>query len=337
MLHGKLHTAATVMTAWPGNVIGDGHANHGIITVGHCGTKYETLKSDYIAPESPRFFQLEPPFPLPDDLIAEFCDDLALCLIIEEGEPFVEEQVRALLQRRGLPVRVLGRQTGTMPDKLDVAGVDIFRALNQCMPEICLSDAEPPEPAPPVRLSEFALEPDCPFYDVCQVLRICMEAAPGGLPRLVGEPGCNVRLRLPPFDLFEYRVAMGSGTGVAAGLAAGDETRRAVAVIGDSAFVHSGLSPLVDAVRHGRKALIIIMDNGVLGVTGCQSGPSTGNNAVDLPGLCRACGVEKVEVVTTHDKEQLATVFNEALAANDLRVLILSYPCSRCVDNLKQG
>jgi indolepyruvate ferredoxin oxidoreductase alpha subunit len=143
-------------------------------------------------------------------------------------------------------------------------------------------------------------------------------------------------LKLPPFELFDYRVAMGSAIGVAAGLDKGGVGRRTVAIVGDSAFVHSGLSPLAGAAIKGWKALIMIMDNKVLGVTGCQPGPTAGTPAVDLVALCKACGVKYVEKVSTSEPSRLRQIFDDGLAANDLRVLVLEYPCNRCVDVLQR-
>jgi indolepyruvate ferredoxin oxidoreductase alpha subunit len=109
-----------------------------------------------------------------------------------------------------------------------------------------------------------------------------------------------------------------------------------VAIVGDSAFVHSGLSPLAGGAIKGWKALILIMDNKVLGVTGCQPGPTAETSAVDLVTLCKACGVGHVEKVSTSEPSRLRQIFDDGLAADDLRVLVLEYPCNKCVDALER-
>jgi indolepyruvate ferredoxin oxidoreductase alpha subunit len=279
--------------------------------------------------------QLSTSFPLPENRLAEFCKKLSTVLVFEEGEAFVEGELRELTQRHGWPIRVLGRNTGTLPGRVAMTAAGMYTALRDCAPFACRDVERPPDPHSPVRLSEFPLEPACPFYEVMRVFKDSMDAAPGGIPWVIGEPGCNVRLRLPPFELFDYRVAMGSAIGVAAGLHIGGAGRRTVAIVGDSAFVHSGLSPLAGAAIKGWKALILITDNKVLGVTGCQPGPTAGKPAVDLVAVCQACGVERVERISTSDPSRLRQIFDDGLAADDLRVLVLEYPCNRCVDPLR--
>ena len=340
--HGKLHTASVVFNTWPENRM-QGTGSQGIVVAGQCAVKLEELSPQYCDLSRFRTLALATTWPLPEDLLAEFCENLSRVLVIEEGEAFVESHLRELAQRRGWPVQILGRLTGTMPDPISISAASLYTGISRYEPAALVHTVGPEETDPPLRLSEYDFEAECPFSTVFNIFRECVAAAPGGDPWVIGEPGCNVRLNLPPFELFDYRVAMGSASGVATGAARGDAERRTVAVIGDSAFIHSGLSSLVNAVIQGGEVFVLIMDNQVLGVTGCQPGPTAGRDvtgkpipAVDLEALCKACGVSQVERMHTLDESRLRAMFTEGLAARDLRVLILEYPCDRCYDAMNK-
>lgn len=339
-LHEKLHRLSVAFESWPQNSIkgadSQGTYRMGLAAVGQCQEKLDALDREYCDLERYRQMKLSTCYPLPGRLVAEFCYELEAVLVFEEGEPFVEEQFREFAQRRNLPIQILGRRTGTLPDKLSLSSAEMFEALQRTVDGFHAVKGGPSEPPGPARLSEYPIGQGCPFHAVFQVFRQCMDEDSRGIPWVVGEPGCNVRLKLPPFDLFDYRVAMGSAIGVASGLAQAGCGRRTVAVVGDSAFVHGGLTPLVDAARKDLKALVLIMDNKVLGVTGCQPGPTGGAQAVDLVRLCEAGGARWVTKVTTSEPSRLRQIFRESLAADDLRVIVLEYPCSRCVDPLKR-
>jgi indolepyruvate ferredoxin oxidoreductase alpha subunit len=140
---------------------------------------------------------------------------------------------------------------------------------------------------------------------------------------------------LPPYEAEHTTFCMGASIGTAIGLEqAGQE--RVVAVIGDSTFVHAGLPPLVDAVYNKSRLTLVILDNSATGMTGSQPHPASGKNALgeeahklNLVEVCRAVGVDVVEVVDTWQRKEMVSAIRRALAHDGPAVVIAQGPCQQ--------
>jgi indolepyruvate ferredoxin oxidoreductase alpha subunit len=149
--------------------------------------------------------------------------------------------------------------------------------------------------------------------------------------------GCYTLGALPPLEAVDSVVCMGASIGMALGLekARGVEfARRAVAVIGDSTFVHSGITGLIDVVYNRGHSTVIIADNSTTGMTGHQPNPTTGADIhgaaapkLSLERLCEAIGVADVRVVDPYHQDELEAVLKEELAREGASVVIARRPC----------
>ena len=224
-------------------------------------------------------------YPVPEKLIKEFASQVDILYVIEELEPFIENQCRLM----GLKV--------TGKDKLPVIGeysTDLIREKLFGEAKEKLNDIEDQAPArPPVLCA------GCPHratYYVLKKLKLTVS----------GDIGCYTLGALAPLESVDTCVCMGASVGVALGMekARGKEqSKKTVAVIGDSTFIHSGITGLIDMVYNKGTGTVIILDNSITGMTGHQDNPTTGftikgepTKQVDLLKLCKAIGVERVKV-----------------------------------------
>jgi indolepyruvate ferredoxin oxidoreductase alpha subunit len=258
--------------------------------------------------------------PLPWELIGRFIDSVDRTIVVEEGEPFLEEQIRA---RFLVPVE--GKKLIPLEGELNP---EIVRKGTRPGTEAGLTFGEVALPARPP-----ALCPGCPHRGAFHVLSQMKGSSTGDI-------GCYTLGLMPPYNALETTVCMGAAIGVLSGIekAVGREGMgKLVAAIGESTFVHSGITGLIDMVYNGNTGTVMIMDNGLTAMTGGQHNPTTGRNlrgeeaeAVDLPELCSACGVRHVRVVDPHDLPEMKRVLEEEIARDELSVVITRRPCIMC-------
>ncbi len=275
------------------------------------------------APEA-RVLKLGFTHPLPMNKIAQFAKGVERCLVVEEGDPYLVESIR------GAGVAVEGKADLYRFGELDVPRVR--RILKQDL------SAEPPKPPgkPPQ------------LCDGCQY-RIVFEALRKKDCIVAGDIGCYTLGVLQPFEAIDSCVCMGASLGVGLGLRhvlPAGQARRVVSVIGDSTFVHSGLSGLVEMVYnpppHGH--VLIILDNSTTAMTGHQEHPGTGRTLgheptgkVVLEDLARSLGIRRVHVVEPRlGTGEFERVLTECLESGELAVIIARRPCILIAKQLKQ-
>jgi indolepyruvate ferredoxin oxidoreductase alpha subunit len=275
------------------------------------------------APES-RVLKLGFTHPLPLKKIAQFVKGVGRCVVIEEGDPYLIEAIRAA----GIPVD--GKADMYRFGELDVPRVR--RILN--------NDLSPEPVKPPGKPPQLC--------DACQY-RIVFEALRKKDCIVAGDIGCYTLGVLQPFEAIDSCVCMGASLGVGLGLRhvlPPDQARRVVSVIGDSTFVHSGISGLVEMVYNPppNGHVLVILDNSTTAMTGHQEHPGTGRKLdheptgkLVLEDLARALGIRRVHVIDprfgTDDFDRLLT---ECLDSNELAVIIARRPCILIAKQLKQ-
>lgn len=253
-------------------------------------------------------------FPLPQQLITEFIQQVEQVYVIEELEPFLEEQIKSW----GLKVK----------------GKEIFPRIGELSPELIgekIGERErEPEVAVDVPIRPPVLCPGCGHRGVYYVInRLKLTVA--------GDIGCYTLGATPPLSAMDTCICMGASISSALGMekARGKEfAKKLVAVIGDSTFLHSGITSLLDAVYNGGSFTTIILDNSTTAMTGHQEHPGTGNRvdsspapAVDLEQLVRSLGVKRVQVVDPYDLAAVEKVLREESAAEEASVIIAKRPC----------
>jgi indolepyruvate ferredoxin oxidoreductase alpha subunit len=154
-----------------------------------------------------------------------------------------------------------------------------------------------------------------------------------------GDIGCYTLGALPPFEAMHSCVCMGASISMAHGMSqvaepASNNQGKSVAVIGDSTFFHSGITPLMDIAYNRGRTLTLILDNRTTGMTGGQENPGTGKTlmgepaaTVDIPALCRAVGITRVREIDPLDMAEVKRVLEEELKSNEASVVIAKSPC----------
>ncbi len=261
------------------------------------------------------FLKLGMSFPLPEAKIREFAKNVEKLYVIEELDPFIENHIKRL----GIPVEgkskmpLIGEITAAMiREKLLGAEKQEVRRAEEAIPV-----------RPPV------LCPGCPHRGMHYVLKKL------GL-RVTGDIGCYTLGALAPLENIDTCICMGAGIGMAHGMEKAEENgQKTVAIIGDSTFIHSGITGLINAVYNQSSTTTILLDNSITGMTGHQQNPTTGltlsgkpTKQVDLEALCHAIGIERVVICDPFDVDAFEKVVKEETEAKEPSVIIAQRPCA---------
>lgn len=320
--HRRLRQKLAAMQEWNEtcnlNRVVEGSQALGIIT---SGISFMHVRE--AVPEA-RVLKLGFTHPLPMKKIAQFAKSVARCLVIEEGDPYLVEAIRA----EGIPVE--GKAEMYRFGELDVRRVR--RILN--------NDTSPEPAVPPGKPPQLC--------DACQY-RIVFESLRKHDCIVAGDIGCYTLGVLQPFEAIDSCVCMGASLGVGLGLRhvlPADQAQRVVSVIGDSTFVHSGISGLVEMVYNPPPSghVLIILDNSTTAMTGHQEHPGTGRTLehdptgkVVLEDLARSLGIRRVHVVEPRfGSDDFDRLLTECLNSHELAVIIARRPCILIAKQLKQ-
>ena len=253
--------------------------------------------------------------PLPLERARVFAASVERCIVIEEGDPIIADSLRAA----GIPVESKAEMYRF--GELDVPRVRRI-VVRDDSPEVASPRGKPPE-----------LCPACPYHTVYGTLakHDCIVA---------GDIGCYTLGVLPPYKAMDTCVAMGASIGVGLGLRhvlPPAEARRVVSVIGDSTFVHSGISGLVEMAYNPPPTghVVLVLDNGTTAMTGQQEHPGTGRTLdhlqtgkLSIEGVASAIGIGSVTVIDPYaDPEGFERLLLERLAAPALSVIVARRPC----------
>ena len=284
-----------------------------------CGIGYNYVKEALAQlPEERRaLYNIEKvsQYPLPQPRIEMLAKESGRLLVVEDGQPVVEELVKGML---GAGYNVCGRLTGTLPRTGELTPDCVAAALGVEAPEI-LPQAKNLAARPP------QLCQGCGHRDVYAALNKVAEEYPDH--RIFGDIGCYTLGALPPFKALSSCVDMGASITMAKG-AADAGLFPAIAVIGDSTFTHSGMTGLLDAVNDKSNITVIISDNLTTGMTGGQD--SAGTNKFEA--ICIGLGVEpehvRVVVPLPKNMEEITRTIREEIEYNGVSVII---PLRECI------
>jgi indolepyruvate ferredoxin oxidoreductase alpha subunit len=256
-------------------------------------------------------------YPLPEKLIAEFAKEVDTLYIIEELEPFIENQVRKM------GIKAVGK------DLLPVVGELSAQIIRERVLGMEARQEPRVEEQAPVRPPVMC--PGCPHRGMFYVLKKLKLTVNGDI-------GCYTLGALPPSEAMDTCVCMGASIGMAHGMekARGREFgKKMVAVIGDSTFIHSGITGLIDIVYNNGNSTVIILDNSITGMTGHQHNPTTGYTIkgepakqVNLIKLAESIGVERVVVADPFDIKGFEKIVREEVEADGPSVIISQRSCA---------
>ena len=255
--------------------------------------------------------------PLPEKLIRDFAAQVDRLVVVEELEPILENHCKAM----GL--------------KVD-AGKDVFPLIDE-FSQTLLAKALKGEEKPyvtvddPVPVRPPVMCAGCPHRGIFYTLS-------KNKVTVLGDIGCYTLAAGAPLHAIEMCLCMGASIGAVHGFNKALEEegeRKTVAILGDSTFMHSGMTGLADIAYNQSNSTVIILDNSTTGMTGHQQNPTTGFNLrgepagkIDLEALCRAMGFRRVVVVDPYDLKECDRVINEELAAPEPSVIIARRPCT---------
>ena len=268
-----------------------------------CGDQFPILKLGMV-------------WPLPEQKIRDFAASVSLLTVVEELDPFLEDYCRQL----GLPL--VGKDhfpiTGEFSQNLvaEKMGLPVHKGVS-------LDEAIPPRP--PVMCA------GCPHRGLFYTLN-------KNKCTVMGDIGCYTLGAVAPLSAMDMTLCMGGSISGIHGFnkARGAESEgKTVAVIGDSTFMHSGMTGLANIAYNQSNSTVIILDNSITGMTGHQQNPTTGYNIkgdpagkIDLESLCRAMGFKRVRVVDPYNLKECDQAVKEELSADEASVIISRRPCA---------
>ena len=287
-----------------------GGTKMGIIT---SSTSYQYVKE--VFGDSVSVLKLGMIWPLPEKLIRDFAAKVEKLVVVEELDPFIEEHCRQL--------------------GLEVSGKDILPMCDEFSQNLLAEKFGMEVPAPrslgePIPVRPPVMCSGCPhrgmFYTLMK--QNCT---------VIGDIGCYTLGSAAPLLAMDINICMGASVSAEHGfnVALGKESQnKTVSVIGDSTFVHSGMTSLANIAYNQSASTVIILDNSITGMTGHQQNPTTGYNIkgdpagkIDLEALCHAMGINRVRVVDPYDLAACDKAVKEELAVDEPSVIISRRPC----------
>ena len=253
-------------------------------------------------------------YPLPFALIKEFSAQVKHLYVVEELDPFIEEQVKAagihVIGKEILPI--CGELTpGILRDAFDQPKTSSIKIEN--LP------GRPPN-----------MCPGCPHRGVFFALKQLKAY-------VTGDIGCYTLGFMPPLSAMDTCICMGASIGNATGVVKvvpEEEKKQVVAVIGDSTFLHTGINGLMDMVYNNAPATLLILDNSITAMTGRQDNPASGFTLmdqpayqIDIPQLCRAVGARNVRTIDPYDLAETRKALEEEMNRPEPSVIVTNRPC----------
>lgn len=266
--------------------------------------------------ENASFLKLSFTHPLPEKLIRKFASMVKEIIVIEELDPFLEEQIKAM------GIKVTGKEkiplTGELNPQIvrDAFNIDYPKKDFQ-MPQI---PGRPP-----------ALCPGCPHTPIYYTLSLLKAI-------VAGDIGCYTLAALPPLNIMDSCVDMGASISAAFGMELAlknlPQKKKIVATIGDSTFFHSGVTPLMDIVYNKGASTVIILNNTTTAMTGHQDHPGTGKTlkgdpagVINIEALVKGMGIKHIVKVDPYDVKSLKDIINTEMHRDELSVIIAERPC----------
>jgi indolepyruvate ferredoxin oxidoreductase alpha subunit len=293
------------------NRIEMGGAKLGIIT---SGTAYQYVKE--AVGDSASILKLGIVWPLPVKLLKDFAAKVERVIVVEELDSFIEYHCRTI--------------------GLEISGKEIFPLIDEFSQNLIREKLGLPVAAPRSLDVEIPARPPvmcagCPhrgmFYSLAKFKA-----------NVIGDIGCYTLGAMAPLGAMDSTICMGASVSGLHGFnkALGEEgEKKTVCVIGDSTFMHSGMTGLVNIAYNGSNSTVIILDNSITGMTGHQQNPTTGLNIkgdpagkVDLEALCKAIGIRRVRVVDPYNIKECDEAVKEELKATEPSVIISRRPCA---------
>ncbi len=313
------------------NQIIEGDDNIGIIT---SGVSYQYVREVF---SDATTLKLGLTFPLPPRLLQKFAKQVKKIFVVEELDPFLEESIKAMgihvegkrfVSRHGelnkATVMHAARSAGLMAETEQAANIEVIQGLPGRPPLLC--------PGCPHSGAFFVLST---IGQRAKVLDASGKSEKESKLIITGDIGCYTLATYPPLRAMDTTACMGASIGKAIGLEKAGVSSKVIAVIGDSTFLHSGITGIIDAVYNDAKITVLILDNGTTAMTGHQDHPGSGitiqgksTKSVDVAEVVRGCGVSDVKTVDAFNVKEIRSTIRAALDNPELSVVVVRGKCA---------
>ncbi len=324
----------------PMNMV-DGKGTLGVIANGVSYTYVKDGLADLGATDNVKVLRLGFSLPMPKNLVLDFIKGCEKVLIVEEGEPVMEEAVKAVAQENGLTMPICGK------------GEKLFSRLYEFDPKMVrnvlasyfdlapvASESVNLEGVPPMPNRPPNLCAGCSHRATFYAVKKATEGMDVMFP---SDIGCYTLGFMPPLSTGDFVLCMGASTSTSAGFSTVTD-KKVISFVGDSTFFHSGIMGLMNAVFNNHNFTLVILDNRITGMTGHQPNPGVdmdemgfeGYNSIDIEGLVKAAGVKHVSVVRPYNLKKSAAAIKEAVEFEGVSVVIAKEKCTLYAKSLKQ-
>jgi indolepyruvate ferredoxin oxidoreductase alpha subunit len=269
-------------------------------------------------------------YPLPEQKIKDYIKNFKKILVVEEVEPYIEKEIRALAKEANCDLEILGKDV--LPEvnefKTEIVNSAVAALIGKefpvCENRVCEVDIEKRYPK---------LCPGCPHGLAFMAVK---KAAPDAI--IGGDIGCYMIAGFPPNNIQDFLISMGSSIAISHGIVKSLQQvqgkQKLITFMGDGTFLHSGIHSLLNTVFNKSNPLIIILDNSITAMTGHQPNPGVGKSsegelvpAVKIEDIVSACGVKNLKVVDPVKQEEMISTIKEFLNNDEVSVIISRRPC----------
>ncbi len=281
------------------------------------------------------FLKLGFPYPFPTDLLTDFIQGVTKILVVEELEPFLEDEIKILCKDLGKDIQVLGKASGHFSRMYEFDPLMVKKAIAKVLEmEVPMPELPDLSNIPPLPLRPPSLCQGCPHRETYNAVKEALKEL--GQEENAIYPtdiGCYTLGLLPPIQMADYLLCMGSSVGSSSGFSIATD-HKIVSFIGDSTFFHSGLSSLASAYHNEHKFCLVILDNSTTAMTGHQPNPGieirpAGYDRPRIPieEAVKGLGIKNVHKVNPYKKKESVALFKEVLSKDELSVVIAEAPC----------
>ncbi len=291
--------------------------DRGIITSGlTCLSILDVFEMSHYTPDVLKLGVINP---LEEDSILSFLRAHKEVLILEELDDILELQIKSLAYDNGVTTNIIGKQADAdfvgeyTPDKTR-------EKLAAVWPDLILE--EPPMPSLPVEVPARPAQmcPGCGHRSAFFAIKKALKKE----DVTVADIGCHTLGYMPPYNVGEILMCMGSSSGMASGLSLFNEKKKVVAFLGDSTFFHAGLPGLINTVFNDHNITLILMDNGTTAMTGHQDHAGT---KIPVEELLKGLGIQHILSCDTYSQSKLTTLVKESMQIDGISVVIAKHPC----------
>lgn len=313
----KIGQLASFAETFPENRVEMGDESIGIITA---GAVYQYAREVF---PNASFLKLGMVYPLPEQMIRDFASRVKTLLVIEELDPFLEENIRLMgIEVRGKDIFPLLGEFSPALVRNCAAAAGLIEGTDKQEAAATSSEAAPELPIRPPML--------CPGCGHRPLFHLFRES--GAL--ILGDIGCYTLAFAPPISALHTTGCMGAGIGQAHGIDKAGVQDKLVAVLGDSTFMHAGIHPLINVLYNESAVTTVISDNRVTAMTGSQQHPGTGitlqqknTTEVVLENVVKGIGFEEVDIIDPYDLDKTEKVLEKHLNNGKPSVIIARRPC----------